>query len=511
MRVPIPSFFAKIARKSFKIDNLRHRQWWASEAHGRSSNRRLDWCFSNWDLLCIQEIKLAFPGGIGRRSEQQSVVYKQEPFKGFRNSKTSFNLEVSAGMNGKEENFKSPARYAAHLSEFYPLVNGESHGQMSNKEDMHTPDRRSYLEEPITPRSQMHTRRTSSVASGVSSISDIQSFVTKRDVKLTSDALKELHETSYRFSKALNSVATEANAMAKSLESIARLKGCGDDIAQNLLSAGGLFYLVGNHDLIMANYLDEYLGENLLKDIDEFKVDSKTLENSFKAKSKSETVKLRLQEKHNRQLGKRKIRNLLAYRESLLSLQNTLDDLETLKHNYYVDSYELVESTCSKVLGKVASLSRAQLEISENIARKGWAGGGLDNLLQVSDDQYNKDTMETEEEQDNPTAAQPTFTKTQSDNGGRASLSPSQTGLRSPIKAIQEGSIKTNDQSSLLRGDESQDQETQNSIDRESENNYDVTENSFSLPPTRKDDLEDAGSSENILSGLDKLKIDEED
>ncbi|KAL3232271.1 Protein IVY1 [Nakaseomyces bracarensis] len=440
-----------------------------------------------------------------------------------------------------ERTFHSPGRYAAHLSEFYPIVDGRSNDEVNIRDNLALPlpveqeaglDTNSNtnvstsmnMNTKLKPRlglqtTQEHSRRASSVTSGMSSMSEFQSLVTKRDVKMTTEAMRELHRSSQQFSDAMNRVACEANNMAQSLEKIARLKGCSDDIAQNLLSAGGLFYLVANHQMIMSNYLDDYLGDDLLRDIDDFNVKSKTLENEFKVKSKAESMKLKLQEKHNRQLAKRKIRNLLSYRESLMNLQHTLDELETLKHDYYAESYELVEDSCGKVLNKVASVSRAQLEISENVARKGWAGGGLDDLLAVGDDPFT--SKETKDEDD----ADGNNNLPGSLEFRRDSLPSSTEFNKSREEVLSNLSRKLNasplrEQTNLEGAAEiarSKDKEDDGVIDQSSVKeddtmgDEDLAENSFSLPPTRKEDPDEARSSEDILTGLGNLNVEEQD
>ncbi|CAR25867.1 ZYRO0A09966p [Zygosaccharomyces rouxii] len=280
-------------------------------------------------------------------------------------------------MDRPDSGSVSPGRYAPHLSEFYSIVNNTS---PSSSDGMVDGERRG-----------SHSMAAPSMTSNFSSISDLRTLVTKRDIKNTVDALQGLLDSSRAYNSSLQEVSRNASLMGHSLENLARLKGCSDDSAEKLLSASGLFYLLANHENIMSQCLKGVLGESLLDKIDQFKVESKKMENEFKSHAREESLKLKIQERHNLKLAQRRTRNLVSYKESLVNLQSQLDQLESLRHDYYQDSYNLVESTCAKVLDAVATVSRARVEISENVARKGWSGGGLDDLLMDAEDPFNKE------------------------------------------------------------------------------------------------------------------------
>lgn len=298
----------------------------------------------------------------------------------------------------------TPERYAPHLSEFYPIMNSNNNtnntllpGQMmtSPQRSEITPNTSKFLS------SRNSMRRPSSVASNSQSImSDLQTLITRHDVKQTKEAMQSLHETANEFQHVLSLVASCSSKMASEFENFAKLKGCNDDTAEKFMNASGLFHLLGNHELIMSQFVNNLLIESINDMSDEFQFKSKSLENNFNSKRKEESLKLKIQEKFNNDFSRRNVRNLISYRESLNNLQNQLDQLESLKYDYYNDSYQLVESTCNKVLKNVASITRAQVEISENIARKGWSGGGLDDLLIDAEDPFTKNNEEEEEEEE---------------------------------------------------------------------------------------------------------------
>lgn len=389
-------------------------------------------------------------------------------------------------MDNRISGTTSPERFAPHLSEFYPIVNNArtpSVDAMPKTDSAELGAGSGGYKRRMTP---------ASVRSGMSSISDLRTLVTKRDMKDTVEAMSELRSSSRGYAGSLREVSNHAGSMAQALERLARLKGCSDGTAEKFLSASGLFYLLANHENIMARCLDTALDEELLDEIDEFQVRFKTMENEFKKECKEQSMKLKLQEKHNTNLAKRKVRNLVQYKESLLNLQLQLDHLETLRHDFYQNSYNLVESTCDKVLDKMATVSRARVEISEGIARKGWSGGGLDELLIDAEDPFGKDEETICSDEEAPNMGMSSDERDLEPSTPRKAGSASRT-LRSPHMS----SLRTH-ASSL---DEQEDR------DREDEAAFD---NSFSLPLAGSGRSGNEGSEDNertILAGLTTLAL----
>ncbi|SCW04061.1 LAFE_0H05050g1_1 [Lachancea fermentati] len=304
--------------------------------------------------------------------------------------------------DNKQENghYVSPERYAPHLSEFYPLVNNKAKNS-EQKPIVETSE--ALLDSPMqssVASGMFRIRRPSSLRSGVSTITDLQTLVTKKDMAQTVDAMKQMLANVDAYAEELVAVSQKASMVALSLEQMARLKGCNDDTAEKFLSSSGLFHLIANHQRIMANCITSSMTESLSERVDDFQFSSRVQEAKFKQEFRDQARKLKLQESYNIKFSKRKVRNLVSYRENLANLQLQLDELESLKHRYYQESYELVESCCSGVLRDIATVSRAQVEISENIARKGWSGGGLDDLLIHADDPFNKDHANNDDDDD---------------------------------------------------------------------------------------------------------------
>lgn len=415
-------------------------------------------------------------------------------------------------MNNRTSGTVSPERYAPHLSEFYSIVNNvspRSTDRLDTSSATGIALNRAPYSLPLPP---------ASVRSNLSTISDLRTLITKRDMKNTVDAMSSLLSSSQGYSTSLKEVSVHASSMAQSLETLARLKGCSDQTAERFLSASGLFYLLSNHENIMSQCLQLALGDGLLDEIDDFQIRSKTMENEFKKQCKELSMKLKLQEKHNIKLSKRRVRNLVLYKESLMNLQAQLDQLETLRHDFYQDSYDLVESTCDNILENVATVSRARVEISENIARKGWSGGGLDDLLMDAGDPFNKEdeTINDNEIEQGATSSELPV----NENEEQRSSSPKEINRdiskepRTPMKTVSPP-IVTKSPLDYTSQSNSPLDENDRYITEEDDAGFD---NSFSLPlagstRSRKDENDDTQTTGNInvLEGLNTLRLNEEE
>ncbi|SCU95635.1 LANO_0E10902g1_1 [Lachancea nothofagi CBS 11611] len=414
-----------------------------------------------------------------------------------------------------ESEAKIPSeRFAPHLSEFYPLVNNSTQkAQHMNTSQIESPVPVDRLQSPLRSTansSVFRIRRPSSLRSGFSSINDLQNLVTNKDMTQTVDTMCQLLNNAESYAEELVATSQRASLLALSLEQMARLKGCNDDTADKFLSSSGLFHLIANHQRIMSDCIKSSLIESLTSRIDEFQYKRRVHESRFRKEYNDEAKKLKLQEKYNAQFSKRKTRNLVSYRENLANLQLQLDELESLKHHYYQDSYEMVESCCFEVLKDTATVSRAQVEISENIARKGWSGGGLDELLVNADDPFNSTSGKSNEEQDDYEHNSDNLNSPESPlvsrNGTPLTAKHKSTPIRNSVDAGSSTSVPTTNYS----GDN------------------DAYDNSFSLPippsqnSSRLQDKEDSdtegqdelddnnsgGDNKKILSGLEDLHLD---
>lgn len=285
--------------------------------------------------------------------------------------------------------------YPPHLSEFYSIFNNNS-SNSSNNNNIRTDEANN-----IRETSNNNYRRTASLNSNVSTstLKDLEILITKRDMSNTLKSINEISHSSKKLINSLSNVSNDFNSFASSIENLSRLKGCDYQNSENLLNASGLFYLLSNVQNIMATTIENFFSHNLTDILGIFQSELDLLDIDFKKNCKKQAEKLKLQEKLSKKFTKNKMRNIFSYRENLSNLQSQLDEFESLKINYYQNSFSLVDKTISSILTVIASLSKAQIELSENIAKKGWSGNGLDSLLSQANDPFTKQDNHEDEHQ----------------------------------------------------------------------------------------------------------------
>ncbi|CCK68105.1 Ivy1p KNAG_0A04280 [Huiozyma naganishii CBS 8797] len=404
-------------------------------------------------------------------------------------------------------NRMSPDAVPAHLSEFYPIVNNLENAVAAEEEEAaaaaaaaRTSGTSKHVQGSAVSPLKLDAggyRRASSLHSNVSSIRDLDTLVTRRDMKLMKEVLTEIQRGSLRYMDSLRETSKRSSELASAFEELARLKGCSDDTAEKILSASGLFHLMANHELILSSSVDNVLNVRVGGEATAFGEMSALLERRFKEANREQTLKLRMQEQLNSKLSKRKTKNLLTYRESLHNLQLQLDEIESLRHDFFQDSYNLVETTCTEVMNNVATLTRAHVEISENIARKGWSGGGLDDLLVCSQDPFSKDGDEDDAEIDDEAEEEE-----EDASGSNNDNVTDENMLRPPLSAETYVDRRSNTGGPDTVRSDGREESIGERASPEAADEADINDQSFSLPvptpPSREQDDDDGGSDSDI-------------
>lgn len=314
-----------------------------------------------------------------------------------------------------------------HLSEFFSIINKDTGTKPTSSTDsIPTPHSRyeSYashsLTSPIqssdstfaTPHSTIPRKAsltslatmTSTIASGqyAAGVSanhpDLPALITSREVAETLTAYNGLLDAAQKYRESLQLVSIAAASFGKALEECARCKGAGTS-AESLLAAGGLHYLVSNHQQILSKSITRGFETPVRKEVEMFKATMAENEDVFKQEMRVQTRQLRIQERENTRLARMRVRNLAAYRSSLLELTGQIDDIDRLKYAHFCKAYEAAQGTSTRILGYAATVVRAEVEIYEGIARKGWSGGGLDDLIAACPDPFAEIGEEDEEEE----------------------------------------------------------------------------------------------------------------
>lgn len=83
-----------------------------------------------------------------------------------------------------------------------------------------------------------------------------------------------------------------------------------------------------------------------------------------------------------------------SYRSALTDLTHSIDELDQLKYQHYRVAHSLTTDASNRVLDCASLVIRAEVEIFEKVAQKGWdgAGGGLDDLIARAQDPFAPET-----------------------------------------------------------------------------------------------------------------------
>lgn len=334
-----------------------------------------------------------------------------------------------------------------HLSEFYSFVNREapsgsgSNTPLSSNHSIHSPiqnprvvnlsqGRSSPMKSPtMSPVESEHSHthfsgpsrltmfKNPSVASLATDTStleskayaagvdtnhpDLPALITSKEVTETLRTYSGVLHAAQKYREALLLVSGAAAEFGAALEKCARCKGAGSS-AESLLAAGGLHYLVSNHQQILAKSIHRTFEVPVRREVDAFKATMAANEEAFKRDLKVKYRRLKNHENENARLSRMRVRNLVAYRNSLLELTSQIDDIDRLKYEHFCHAFDVAQTTSSNILTYSASVVRAEVEIYEGIARKGWSGGGLDDLIATCPDPFT--TYEEEEDELEPPA-----------------------------------------------------------------------------------------------------------
>lgn len=234
---------------------------------------------------------------------------------------------------------------------------------------------------PSSPEAQFQISRVNSYQSSTAqSALDLDTLITDKDVDRTIDCYNELVASSEKYSKALSVLNTAASEFGSSLEKCARLKGSGR-ASDGLMSCSGLQYLIANQQQILVKSLDVDFKRPVLHIVDEFKERHQSTDAEFKKMINNKVVQLKQNERNNIQLSRKRYRNIVSYRSNLQQLTAQLDDIDKLKHDYYLSSFEQVQSASQSILDRARDIVSLETTIYGCVANKGLVGGGLDDLL----------------------------------------------------------------------------------------------------------------------------------
>lgn len=247
----------------------------------------------------------------------------------------------------------------------------------------------------------------------------VHAILTKADLEQSQTAYTDLLQTAKAYRQALATLSTAASAFGSALESCARLKearaeslsasthpnggaallsssfpGAGPSTACTadlLLSASGVHHLVANHQQILSETVYRDFEVPLLHELDKWRQRVDDEEEVYVREVQARSREIQKLEKDGLKLHKQRRRDVGKFRAHLVELTTKLDGLTALHGDHARTLLRESQDTSGRILEASCSLVRAEVDIFESLARKGWSGGGLDELLEKGADLFASD------------------------------------------------------------------------------------------------------------------------
>ncbi|KAF7549776.1 hypothetical protein G7Z17_g6172 [Cylindrodendrum hubeiense] len=232
--------------------------------------------------------------------------------------------------------------------------------------------------------------------------------LSKADLGHSQQAYSDLLSSAKAYRLALASLSTAASTFGSALEACARLKEAraepigpsaatnmtasfttkGSCTADMLMSASGVHHLVANHQQILSETVYRSFEVPLLHDLDKWQGVIDDEEETYKQKVRAQSKEIKRLEKEGMKLHKQRRRDVARFRAHLVELTTKLDGLTTLHADHARTLLRESQETSGRIVDASCSLVRAEVDIFESLARKGWTGGGLDDLLEKGQDLF---------------------------------------------------------------------------------------------------------------------------
>lgn len=158
--------------------------------------------------------------------------------------------------------------------------------------------------------------------------------------------------------------------------------------ADNLLAASGVHQLIANHQQILSETVYRSFEVPLLHELDQWQRRMEEEEIAYQREAKAMSREIRRMEKEGLRLHKQRKRDVSKFREHLVQLTGKLDALTGLSGGHSRGLLRDCQEMSQGIVECSAGLVRAEVDIFEALARKGWNGGGLDELLEKGRDLF---------------------------------------------------------------------------------------------------------------------------
>ncbi|KAK3311385.1 uncharacterized protein B0T15DRAFT_521296 [Chaetomium strumarium] len=233
--------------------------------------------------------------------------------------------------------------------------------------------------------------------------------LTKTDLEHSHAAYDDLLSSAKAYRLALASLSTAASAFGSALESCARLKEARADAlgpaqgaslsnsfstkqasctADTLLTVAGLQHLVANHQHILSETVYRAFEVPLLHELDKWRAAVEDEEEGYARAVAAQSREIRRLEKEGMKLHRQRRRDVAKFRSHLVELTGKLDGLTVLHGEHARTLLRESQETSVRIVEASCSLARAEVDIFESLARKGWTGGGLEDVLEKGVDLF---------------------------------------------------------------------------------------------------------------------------
>ncbi|KAI0475773.1 hypothetical protein GGR56DRAFT_674302 [Xylariaceae sp. FL0804] len=162
--------------------------------------------------------------------------------------------------------------------------------------------------------------------------------------------------------------------------------GCTADL---LLSTSGVHHLIANHQQILSETVYRSFEVPLLHELDRWRRDVDDEDEAYRREAAARAKEIRRLEKEGLRMHRlKRRRDVSEFRAHLVELTGRLDDLTALHGSHARATLRASQEVGVRIVDAGSSLVRAEVDIFEGLARKGWAGGGLDDLLERGRDLF---------------------------------------------------------------------------------------------------------------------------
>lgn len=237
--------------------------------------------------------------------------------------------------------------------------------------------------------------------------------LTRGDLERSEEAYAGLVAAAKEYRLALAALSSAASAFGGALEACARLKearaepigrpaggggasgGLGGGMtasftnkgaqpctADTLMSASGVQHLVANHQQILSETVYRSFEVPLLDDLDRWRGEVEDERVQYEARARAQSREIKKLEKEGLRLHRQqRSRDVGRFRAHLVDLTHKLDGLTALHADHSRTLLHESQAASGRIVDASCSLVRAEMDIFESLARKGWSGGGLDDML----------------------------------------------------------------------------------------------------------------------------------